>query len=413
MRSTATSPSIPLGRTGSIVEPGDAVYLSLTVYGGPDDGRYSERIVGTVNSVEAARRPDGTIHIVLSPDEPDEPDVAWSGWSPTPWPPDHARLPGGPRRAGRRARLGDHGRRPAGALPPGRRGPGAPAAGDDDLGDRAGGHRAHPPGRTERHRSALSGADDHLRMGRRRRRVRHGRLRARRRRGPRHPRPLTGLCVLEHVPLEPAPAHLQLRLRAGDDQRSGGRVRERRVLGHRRLGRARPATPTGCRRPAIAPVASGSVGSCPRRPRRSPRSRCCPWGRYDRTPAPVRIDDLAEPRFTDDVRAILDLMGEAGSQLTPRPRLRSRRPACRQVSTTSARRTTSARLDILCRAMREQGGFNDAGIMQQHTLSVGLLKNRLLIEDLLGRHPEILDEEIAPRSSSAACRAPARRTCTT
>ncbi|MDZ7731943.1 MAG: hypothetical protein U5R31_01465 [Acidimicrobiia bacterium] len=26
--------------------PGDAVYLSITVYGGPDDGRYSERIVG-------------------------------------------------------------------------------------------------------------------------------------------------------------------------------------------------------------------------------------------------------------------------------------------------------------------------------------------------------------------------------
>src|ERR1019366_4872900 len=29
---------------------GDAVYLSLTVYGGPDDGRYSERIVGSVNN---------------------------------------------------------------------------------------------------------------------------------------------------------------------------------------------------------------------------------------------------------------------------------------------------------------------------------------------------------------------------
>jgi len=28
---------------------GDADYLSLTVYGGPSDGRYSERIVGTIN----------------------------------------------------------------------------------------------------------------------------------------------------------------------------------------------------------------------------------------------------------------------------------------------------------------------------------------------------------------------------
>jgi hypothetical protein len=55
-------------------EPGDAVYMSLTVYGGPDDGRYSERIVGAVNSRDAGRRADGSIRIVLSPDGPAEPD---------------------------------------------------------------------------------------------------------------------------------------------------------------------------------------------------------------------------------------------------------------------------------------------------------------------------------------------------
>ena len=43
------------------VEPGDAVYLSLTVYGGPNDGRYSERIVGAVNSRDAGWLPHGTI----------------------------------------------------------------------------------------------------------------------------------------------------------------------------------------------------------------------------------------------------------------------------------------------------------------------------------------------------------------
>ena len=45
--------------------------------------------------------------------------------------------------------------------------------------------------------------------------------------------------------------------------------------------------------------------------------------------------------------------------------------------------------------MREQGGFNGAGVMQQHSFMLGLLKNRLLIEDLLRRHPEILEERIA------------------
>ena len=46
---------------------GDAVYLSLTVYGGPDDGRYSERIVGTVNDRMLEVAADGRFEITLSP----------------------------------------------------------------------------------------------------------------------------------------------------------------------------------------------------------------------------------------------------------------------------------------------------------------------------------------------------------
>jgi Protein of unknown function (DUF1214) len=65
-------------RTYRIVfHPGDAVYMSLTVYGGPNDGRYSTRIVGSVNSQDAPHRPDGSIEIVLSQVEPADPGVAW------------------------------------------------------------------------------------------------------------------------------------------------------------------------------------------------------------------------------------------------------------------------------------------------------------------------------------------------
>jgi hypothetical protein len=53
------------------------------------------------------------------------------------------------------------------------------------------------------------------------------------------------------------------------------------------------------------------------------------------------------------------------------------------------------RLDVLCRALRTEARLNDAGVMAQHTLITGLLRNRLLIEDLVRRHPEILDVEIA------------------
>ena len=52
------------------VRRGDAVYLSLTVYGGPDDGRYSERIVGSLNDRQAPPGEDGVITMVLSPDDP-------------------------------------------------------------------------------------------------------------------------------------------------------------------------------------------------------------------------------------------------------------------------------------------------------------------------------------------------------
>jgi len=58
------------------VMPGDAVYLSLTVYGGPDDGHYSERIVGGLNSTQVSPSPEGSIEIVLSAHDPGG-ETAW------------------------------------------------------------------------------------------------------------------------------------------------------------------------------------------------------------------------------------------------------------------------------------------------------------------------------------------------
>jgi len=45
---------------------GDACYLSITVYGGPDDGRWSNRIVGTLNDRAMTQAPDGSFEVVLS-----------------------------------------------------------------------------------------------------------------------------------------------------------------------------------------------------------------------------------------------------------------------------------------------------------------------------------------------------------
>jgi hypothetical protein len=55
---------------------GDAAYLSLTVYGGPNDGHYSERIVGTVNDRALTFDEAGRFEIVLGAEQP-EASTAW------------------------------------------------------------------------------------------------------------------------------------------------------------------------------------------------------------------------------------------------------------------------------------------------------------------------------------------------
>ena len=46
---------------------GDSVYLSITVYGGPDDGHYSNRIVGTMNNRSLEFDADGNFEFMISP----------------------------------------------------------------------------------------------------------------------------------------------------------------------------------------------------------------------------------------------------------------------------------------------------------------------------------------------------------
>jgi hypothetical protein len=47
---------------------GDAAYLSITVYGGPTDGRWSNRIVGTLNDRHLQCVPDGSFEVLLGPE---------------------------------------------------------------------------------------------------------------------------------------------------------------------------------------------------------------------------------------------------------------------------------------------------------------------------------------------------------
>jgi hypothetical protein len=114
----------------------------------------------------------------------------------------------------------------------------------------------------------------------------------------------------------------------------------------------------------------------------------------DRPPA-VHIDDLADPVFDPEVA---DLMA-AAAPLAGTIEL-SARALCRQ-----AVRETGLddlgdggfldRLDRLCRALEREADLSAFGRVTTSVQLTQLVKNRLLLRDLLARHPEILDEEIA------------------
>jgi Sulfotransferase family len=113
-----------------------------------------------------------------------------------------------------------------------------------------------------------------------------------------------------------------------------------------------------------------------------------------RRPPPVSLDDLAEPRYSDDVKSVLDFMAGAGAdlELEPEPLMSG---AVEQTGLDEFGDDGFVeRLDVLCRALRDEAGLSPAGWFAQHSLLTGLLRNRLLVEDRIRRHPEILDLDV-------------------
>jgi hypothetical protein len=111
-------------------------------------------------------------------------------------------------------------------------------------------------------------------------------------------------------------------------------------------------------------------------------------------PDDVALDDLAAPRFAPALEPVLAAMAASadGLRLEPAPLMEA------AVAETGlddfGDPAFVERLEVLCQALRDEAGLSPAGVAGQFASLAGLLRNRLLIEDVVRRHPEVLSERV-------------------
>jgi len=111
-------------------------------------------------------------------------------------------------------------------------------------------------------------------------------------------------------------------------------------------------------------------------------------------PAPVRIDDLAHPRFSPEITEILTAMTAMADDVRLEPDALMEAAVAKTGLSDFGDDGFREPLDVLCTAFRTEAGLSGPGLVSNHALLVQLLANRLLIQDLLRRHPEIHDVRI-------------------
>lgn len=116
----------------------------------------------------------------------------------------------------------------------------------------------------------------------------------------------------------------------------------------------------------------------------------------DATAALVHLDDLAEPRFSPEIEQIRELMGAMASDSPLDAEALHARATADTGLDDFGPDDYRERLDVYLAALREVDGMHGPGIVNFHAQLLQWLKNRLLLTDLLARHPEIADIELAP-----------------
>lgn len=111
---------------------------------------------------------------------------------------------------------------------------------------------------------------------------------------------------------------------------------------------------------------------------------------------PVHLTDLVDPTFSPEVEAMRALMGTMVDQCPLDAAALHAQARADTGLDDFGPRDYEERLDVLLTAITDTAGADGPGQINFYAQILQLLKNRLLLTDLLGRHPEIRHLEVEP-----------------
>ena len=111
---------------------------------------------------------------------------------------------------------------------------------------------------------------------------------------------------------------------------------------------------------------------------------------------PVVLDDLARPRFSAEVEEMRGFMAQLAEACPLDSASLHAQAAAETGLDDFGPRDYAERLDLLIAALRDIPTLSGPGVVNFHAQLLQMLRNRLLLTDLLRRHPEIHDIELVP-----------------
>lgn len=110
----------------------------------------------------------------------------------------------------------------------------------------------------------------------------------------------------------------------------------------------------------------------------------------------VHLDDLDQPRFAPDIEEIRGLMTAMAEPLRLESEALHEQARAETGLSDFGPRDYEERLEVLLAAMREIDGLDGPGVLNLHSQLLQMLRNRLLLTEYVGQHPDALEVELAP-----------------